>query len=75
MTYSKFEITGKNKEGIKKTTICNNTQLIDILLNFAGGGWTTSQTVTAMTNRLKLIDNKQIKLKYRNCFYMFKVIS
>lgn len=67
----KTKIVGKDKSGVKKEQVVNDKQLLDILLNFAGGGYSTSQTAKAMLNKAKLNDGETVKLKYGKNFYTF----
>ena len=74
MNNNKYSVTGKDKQGIKKTAILNHNQMIEILLNFAGGGYTENQTRKAIIDYHTLRDSGMIKRKYKNTFYTFKLL-
>lgn len=63
---SKYKVWVNNFEGKPEERIINSKQLVDILLNFAGGGYSTSQTINAMQNKHKIDNNEQVTINYKN---------
>lgn len=56
-------------------TVVSNKQLLDILINICGGGYTTSQTVKAMHSLHKIDAGKKVRLKYRGEIVIFNKLS
>ena len=53
----------------------NSKQVVAMLLELAGGGYTTSQTIKAMTNKGKLDNGQKVSLKYKDKILHFSKIG